>query len=465
MIKRSLKDIERMIKGHGLDEKDQNIWIEGVSTDTRTIKANQLYIPIKGERFNGHDFIEEAIKKGAGAVLCNKDESAKMRDFPFIFVDDTLLAIQELAIEYRKELPVKIIGITGSNGKTSTKDILASILNTKYKTHKTLGNLNNHLGVPLTLLQMEEDTEIAVIEMGMSALGEIETLSNVALPDIAVITNSTDVHIDTLGSVENILKAKLEITSGLKDDGLLVYLGDSLSLHKGIENLKLTQRKETFGTKLNNDYVVRFMSVKKNGICFELKKPVYRNFFLSMFGKHQIYNGAAAVAVARYLNVPYELIEQGLSMVDSTGMRNELVHGLGFDILNDAYKSNAISLRAALETIYSFKDYKKKIVVLGDMIGTGENEVKIHEQIGEDIRPDEIDYVFTIGELAQYIGVKSKVKLGDRKVFSFNNKKDLLKKLKEVISKDTIVLVKGSRGLYLEEVVDNLKDFVPKIPS
>ncbi|SKC40508.1 UDP-N-acetylmuramoyl-tripeptide--D-alanyl-D-alanine ligase [Maledivibacter halophilus] len=463
MIKRKLKDIERMVKGNGLDEKGESFWIEGVSIDTRSIKTNQLYIPIKGERFNGHDFIEEAIKKGAAAALWSKDEPTKTKDFPLIFVDDTLLAIQELARQYRKELPVKVIGITGSNGKTSTKDILASILKTKYKTHKTLGNLNNHLGVPLTLLQMKEDAEVAVIEMGMSALGEIETLSNIALPDIGVITNSTNVHINTLGSVENILKAKLEIVSGLKEDGLLVYLGDSLPLHKGVEGLNLTQRKETFGTKLNNDYAVEFTSLNKKGICFELKKPVCRNFFLSMFGKNQVYNGAAAIAVARYLNVPYNLIEKGLSMVDSTGMRNELIHSAGFDILNDVYKSNPISLRAALETIYSFKGYNKKIVVLGDMIGTGENEVGIHEKIGEDIRSDEIDYVFTIGKLAEHIAVKAKIRLGDNKVFSFNKKKDLLKNLKEVINKDTIILVKGSRGLHLEEVVDNLKDFTPII--
>lgn len=457
MIRRKLKDIEKMAKGRDLKKEYQEILIEGVSIDTRTIKEGQLFIPIIGENFDGHCFIEKAIENGAKAALWNNNRPIPDIDFPFIIVEDTLLAIQNLAKAYRRQLKVKTIGITGSNGKTSTKDILASILKKKYKTHKTQGNLNNHLGVPLTLLSMEEDTEMAVIEMGMSSLGEIELLSTLASIDVAVITNSTDVHLDTLGSVENILKAKLEIISGLKENGLFVYFGDSVALHKGVQRLNSRQKKASFGNNPGNDYVVKLISSEDDGIYFELVKPLCRDFFLSALGNHQVYNAAAAIAVARHFDVSFDDIQQGLKMIEATGMRNELIHAKGFDILNDAYKSNPISLRSALITMYSFNKYRQKIAVLGDMVGTGEDEVKIHENIGEEIDPNEIDYVFTIGELSKHIASKAKNRFQENQVFAFEDKTSLIEKLRDVIVEDSIILVKGSRVMKLEEVVDSLK--------
>ncbi|WP_202709885.1 UDP-N-acetylmuramoyl-tripeptide--D-alanyl-D-alanine ligase [Sporosalibacterium faouarense] len=463
MIKRTLKQIQNMVKGSGLDNEYNDRLIEGVSIDTRTIKKNQLYIPIIGERFNGHDFIVNAIENGAIAALWDKKQPIPEVDIPLILVDDTVKAIQELSKEYRNQLNTIVIGVTGSNGKTSTKDILASILKTKYKTHKTSGNLNNHLGVPLTLLRMEEDTEMAVVEMGMEELGEIELLSNLASPDVAIITNSTDVHINTLGSVENILKAKLEIVLGLKENGLLAYLGDSPALREGVEKLNLKQKKITFGIESKNDYMVKFLYSNEDGISFQLEKPTDKTLHLSMLGRHNMYNASAAIAVARYLNVSYEEIQEGMAVIERTGMRNELIHAKGFDILNDAYKSNPISLNSALETMYLFKNYKQKILVLGDMFGTGENEVRIHEKIGEEINTEEIDYVFTIGELAENIAKKARLKYKENRVFSFTSKKELVEKLKEVIKEKAIILIKGSRVIHLEEVVEALESFEPKL--
>lgn len=460
MIRRKLKEIEEMIGGQDLKFEFEEIYIKGVSIDTRTIKEGQLFVPIVGENFDGHKFIEKAIECGAKAALWNKDKSIPNIEFPFIIVEDTLIAIQELAREYRQQLNVKAIGITGSNGKTSTKDILASILKRKYKTHKTLGNLNNYLGVPLTLLSMDENTEMAVIEMGMSTPGEIELLSNMTLLDAAIITNSTDVHLNTLGSVENILKAKLEIVSGLKEDGLFVYFGDSLALRKGVEKLELSQSKITFGSNSDNDYVGKLKSTENNGIWLQLEKPVSLEFFLSVIGSHQVYNATAAIVVARFFDVSFEDIQKGLMRIEATGMRNELINANGFDILNDSYKSNPTSLRSALETMYSFKGYKQKIVILGDMFGTGEDEIRIHEKIGEEIDPKEIDYVFTIGELARNIATKAQSRFQAERVFSFMEKTILLKKLKKVIKEDAVLLIKGSRILKLEEIVDCLKNHV-----
>ncbi len=457
MIHRKLSKIQEMVKGTGLNKSYEDTWINGVSIDTRTVRDSQLFVPIMGERFNGHEFIAKAIENGAGAALWNKDQPTPDIEFPFILVEDTLEAIQTLANQYRNQLNARVIGITGSNGKTSTKDILASILKTSYKTHKTFGNLNNHLGVPLTLLSMPEDTEMAVIEMGMSGLGEIERLSKIASPDVAVITNATDVHINDLGSVENILKAKLEIIKGLKTNGLFIYFGDSIPMREAIEKLNLKQRKETFGSNHNNDYPVKLISSENEGIYFDLLGRDTPTLFLSMLGSHQIYNAAAAIAVARYFNISFEKIQEGMSKIEATGMRNELIQSNGFDILNDSYKSNPISLCSALDTIYSFKKYKQKIVVLGDMFGTGDNEVKTHKDIGSEIDPSQIDYIFTLGELGKYFAEGAKTRFSEERIFTFMDKSSLTMKLKEIIKKDAIVLIKGSRVLALEEVVDNLK--------
>lgn len=458
LIKRYLKEVQEMVKGSGLNKTYDEVEIRGVSIDTRKIQDGQLFVPIVGERFNGHDFLEKAIESGAVATLWNKNQPTPNIEFPFIYVDDTLDAIQSLAKAYRNQLDVKIIGVTGSNGKTSTKDILYSIFRTKYKTHKTLGNLNNHLGVPLTLLSMDEDTEVAVIEMGMSGLGEIELLSKMASPDVTIITNSTDVHINDLGSVENILRAKLEIVRGLKPDGLFVHFGDSPHLLIGAEKLNLPQRRETFGENPENDYVVKFISSQDDGISFELEKPSKESFFLPMLGNHQMFNASAAIAVARYFDMSFETIKEGLLEIEATGMRNELVKANGFDILNDSYKSNPSSLRSALHIMYSFKKYSQKIVVLGDMFGTGDEEIKLHQQIGAEIDPSQIDYIFTIGELAKNFAIGAKSRFNEDRIFSFMDKPSLTKKLKEVIKEGSIVLVKASRILELEEVVDNLKE-------
>ncbi|MCG4585231.1 UDP-N-acetylmuramoyl-tripeptide--D-alanyl-D-alanine ligase, partial [Anaerosalibacter bizertensis] len=212
MIRRNLKEIEQMIKNSKLNKEYEDIIINGVSTDSRNICPGQLFVPIKGDKFNGHNFILDAIKGGATAALWNKNEPIPTDiNIPLILVEDTLTAIQDLARSYASQLGMKIVGITGSNGKTSTKDLLAGILSTKYKTGKTMGNLNNHLGVPLTILSFEEDIEIAVIEMGISEFGEADLLSSIANPDVAIITNIGEAHLETLYTRENIAKAKLEI--------------------------------------------------------------------------------------------------------------------------------------------------------------------------------------------------------------------------------------------------------------
>ncbi|TAH63888.1 MAG: UDP-N-acetylmuramoyl-tripeptide--D-alanyl-D-alanine ligase [Gottschalkiaceae bacterium] len=456
MISRVLKEIEIMAKGHGLKGEYEEIKIKGVSTDSRRIKSGQLFVPIVGENFNGHQFISDAIEKGAaGAIWCESEPIPDM-DFPFILVKDTLTSIQELAKAYRNQLDTKVIGITGSNGKTSTKDILASILKTKYKTHKTFANLNNHLGVPLTILELEEDTEMAVVEMGMDHLGDIELLTSIASPDVAVITNIGEAHLDYLITKTNIVKAKLEILKGLNPNGLFVYFGDDPLLSNTIKNMDTNYKTVTFGENLTNTYIPEIISIEENGTYFKLDRLDCPTFFLSMVGKHQVYNATAAITVARYFGISLEQIQEGLSKIEITGMRNELIYTEKYTILNDSYKSNPTSLLSALETLYSFKNYKQKIAVLGDMNGLGIEEVNMHMDIGMKIEPDKIDYLITIGSLAVNIAKAAKSKFPNNRVFSFTNKALLVEKLKEIIQYKSMVLIKGSRELKLEDIVKAL---------
>lgn len=457
MIIRNLNEIQSMCGGFGLDEKYNNIEISGISTDSRKISENQLYIPLIGENFNGHSFIEDALAKNSKGALWNKDEPLLDVDFPFILVDDTLLALQELARSYCKEVSPKVIGITGSNGKTSTKDILASLLQTQYKTHKTLGNFNNSIGLPLTILEMDEDTEMAVLEMGMDNFGQIELLTTISPPDAAVITNVGEAHLDDLKVPENIAKAKLEILTGLKKDGFFLYYGDDPILKKEVEKIPSSHEIQSFGKEGFNHYQPEVISIDEKGNHFYLIEPKSPEFFLPMLGAHQVLNATAAIGVARHFNISFDNIKKGLLNVEKTGMRNELVQANGFTILDDSYKSNPSAVLAALETLYMFENYDQKIGVLGDMLGIGDDEINMHKDIGSKIDNEKIDYLFTIGDLGKYISETAKANLGEDKVFHFENKSDLIREIKKIIIPNALVLVKASRPLAMEEVVEMLK--------
>lgn len=290
-----------MADGRLVADEFADVTISGVSTDTRTIQQGNLYVPLKGAKFNGHAFVQEAFAKGASAVLWSETEGNPPENAPVIVVDDTLRALQRLAHRYRRQLAVKVIGITGSNGKTTTKDMTAALLATSYKVQKTEGNLNNHIGVPLTLLRLAEDTEMAVVEMGMSNFGEIELLSNIAEPDAAIITNIGESHLQELGSREGIAQAKLEILSGLRKNGLFVYHGDEPLLTSRVSNLPLPEHVVTFGQEAKNDYYPNAVRMEAKGTTFTINQLPNRTLFIPILGKHHVNNALAAIAVARFL--------------------------------------------------------------------------------------------------------------------------------------------------------------------
>lgn len=457
MIKRNLKTVEKMILASDLKEKYKDITINGVSIDSRKIEKDQLFIPIIGENFNGHKFIDKAIENGAIASLWNKNEPLPNIEFPFILVEDTLVALQQLAREYRKELNTKVIGITGSNGKTSTKDILDGILSTKFKTQKTMGNLNNHLGVPLTILDLDEDVEMAIIEMGTSDFGEISLLTSIAKPNVAIITSIGAAHLDDLKTKENVAIAKLEILEDLDPKGLFVYFGDDPILKKEVEKIDIDEQVLTYGVESINDYEGKLDISDEKSISFTLKKPNPNNFFVPMLGKHHMYNTMAAIAVARYFNIPDTSIQEGLYNIDKTGMRNELIEAEGFTILNDSYKSNPDSLLAALDTIYSLNPYEQKILVLGDMQGLGQEEIAIHEDIGLQIDPNQVEYILTIGPISKYLAQAAKQNFDEDKIISCNTNDELMEELKNLVRAKSLILVKASRAFELENIIDRLQ--------
>ncbi|HEY2421051.1 MAG TPA: UDP-N-acetylmuramoyl-tripeptide--D-alanyl-D-alanine ligase, partial [Neobacillus sp.] len=351
MFKKSLEQISKMISVKNDRNPFTNTMVHGVTIDSRKIEKGNLFIPFKGEHSDGHQYVEDAIRNGAAAAFWQSDVPNPPTHLPILVVDNCLIALQELSRKYRNELPVKVIGITGSNGKTTTKDMTASLLSVQYKVQKTEGNFNNEIGLPLTVLGLDEDTEIAVLEMGMSGRGEIEFLTKLATPDAVVITNIGESHLLDLGSREAIAEAKLEILQGLKEGGLAVLNGDEPLLMDRIHQHKGNVFVQTFGRNNTNTLFPIEITQLKQGNRFTIN-AVKDSFELPVLGTHNILNALAAMLIARYFSVPFDKMNEGLAGIKLTHMRMELVEGKhGEKIINDAYNASPTSMMAAIELV------------------------------------------------------------------------------------------------------------------
>lgn len=452
MLNLTLKEIAEYSNGSLNNSDFADEIIDIISIDTRTLEKNDMYMPIVGEHFDGHTFIDKAIEKGAKAVFSQNDVYQNM-GFPIIYVDDTSEALKVLAKNYRDTLDTKIIGITGSNGKTSTKDLIANIVSKKYKITKTKGNLNNQIGLPRTILDIEKDTEISVVEMGTDSFGEIEILSNIASPNIAIITNIGDSHLEILKTKENIAKEKLHILDGLAEDGVFVYNLDDPILTSEFEKLNYTGKTITYGQNPEADYKITVLESSNTGSLFKVNDEVYH---VTTIGGHQIYNATVAIVVSELLGISDQVIKDALMENTSSAMRTELMNLDGFDILNDSYKSNPQSLLSALDTLKILNGYNKKIAILGDMLELGEDEEELHRKIGQEIDTDEIDYLLLYGPLSKHIYEETVDRFPEGRVLFFETKEDLVDQAKFIISKGDIILVKASRSMRLEEIVESL---------
>lgn len=426
--------------------------IYSVQTDSREQMPNSLFIPIVGERFNAHDYIEQAIENGAVASLWDKryalPEKVKHK-CNFFYVDHTVEAMQDLANFYRKEINPIVIGITGSNGKTTTKDLVASVLETTYKTHKTAGNFNNDIGLPLTILTMPQDTEVLVLEMGMNDFGEIKRLSEVALPDYAIITNIGESHIEYLGSREGIAKAKLEIVEGLKNKDHLIVDGDEALLSSLTDYGKVT-----YCSFVHKDQAfIEDITVDLNKTTFRLGESSYE---IPLTGKHHAKNASYAIMLARMLGIDEGKIKAGLQTMEYSQMRFELKKTKeGATIINDAYNASPTSMMGAIDIMKSLEAYQQKIVVLGDIFELGSQAKYFHEKIGRMISSP-IDLVFTFGENAKYIAQAVDTSKGNILVKHFTEEETLITQIKSHLDQETVILFKASRGMAFEGLVKQL---------
>jgi len=459
MIKRTLKQVHEMAEGLNDISPYQSRGINGVTIDSRTVKEGCLFIPLKGEQVDGHQYVKQALAQGAAASFWQRDVPNPPDDLPIIIVENTEKALQQLARSYRQDLNIKVIGITGSNGKTTTKDMTAALLATAYKVHKTNGNFNNHLGLPLTMLSMAEDTEAAVLEMGMSSRGEIEFLSKMAKPDVAIITNIGESHLLDLGSREEIANAKLEIVEGLAKDGTLIYHGDEPLLRNRIKKDFPDLNVISFGRTEENDLYPQAISQGADSTTFTIASGDKEiGYEIPVLGHHNVLNALAAILVAKEFNVDDSSIRKGLSTIQLTNMRMELVEGAkGQKIINDAYNASPTSVKAAVELVEGLSGFENKILVLGDMLELGPQEKDFHTKIGELISNERIDRIFTYGPLAEFIAKGASKSFSSEQVRPFQDKQELIEELKSSTQENDIILVKASRGMKLEEVVQALQ--------
>lgn len=451
----NLKEIAKLSNGTLNDEKYSDLMVDIVSIDTRTIDSGEMYMPIIGEKLDGHIFVEEAFKKGAVATFCEVGKCSNIKNHPIVWVKNSNEAFTSLAKNYRDSLEnIKIIAITGSNGKTTTKDIIKSVLSSKYKVRKTIGNLNNQIGVPRTMLRFDKKTDIGVVEMGTDGFGQIEKLSNLASPDIAIITNIGDSHLHQLINKENVAKEKIHILDGLNPNGIFIYNLDDPVLSEIVKNTKIKQKIITFGQSENADYRINIIESNNNGNNFTVNN---KNYITPLVGAHQVYNATVAIIIAELFEISYPKIIKSLEKEEISSMRSELISCNGFDILNDSYKSNPQSLASALETLYLFSNYSRKITILGDMLELGKNEIELHREVGRNLNPSKVDYILLYGPLSKYIAEEAQKNFGENRVFYFEKKDQLIDKAKYLIIKNSLVLVKASRSLRLEEIVEALK--------
>ncbi len=454
-MKKNLKQLATWLQIE--NQKFEDTVVTGISIDTRTIKHGDLFIPFRGEAVNGHRFVEQAFEKGAAASLWMKDEPNPPEHLPLIFIDDPEQALQKMAIAYRNEHKATFIGVTGSNGKTSSKDILAGTLSPYFKVQKTMGNFNNQLGLPITILQLDEDTEISVLEMGMSGFGEIEFLTKLARPHYAIITNIGEAHMQDLGSREGIAKAKFEIIQGLSKEGILFFDGDEPLLQNLVAktpNLKT----QSFGFTPGQNLIASNIVATEQGSSFHVEGEIEGDFFISVLGEHQVKNTLNTLLVSKAIGLTDEQIRTALKQVVLTDMRMQLIPVGDLLFINDAYNAAPTSMRAAIHFVQQTTIRPEKWLVLGDMLELGDDEQRFHEEIAAHIDEQKIDTVCLYGPRMKWLYNKLQAKMAATKlVYSEQDYAPILEKIENDASAQTILLVKGSRGMKLETVIKGIK--------
>lgn len=426
-----------------------------ITTDSRKAAEGVLFIPLVGDKFDGHEFIPAAFEMGASVVLTHRDIEP-MIGKTIIKVNDTFTALADIARYYKEKYNVPTVAVTGSVGKTTTKDMLHAVLSTKYRTLKTEGNFNNEIGLPLTVFRLEKEHERAVLEMGMSHFGEIEKLASIGKPDVAVITNIGMSHIENLGSQEGIFKAKMEITKLFDENNVLIVNGDDkfLSQTKGKGRYKVV----CYGiTNPENDVYARdIVNMGVNGTTFTAVADgkEYR-VEVKAAGEHNVYNALAAICVGREFGVPMENIIEGIKNFKLTAMRMSVEEINGMTLINDCYNASPDSIRAALKVLGSVEG-KRRIAILGDVLEMGDFAPDAHYALGKNVC-ENAEVLITTGENAAYIAEGAKAE-GMKNVYSFPKTLETCNFVKDFVKAGDAVLIKASRGMHFEEIYNTLTE-------
>lgn len=432
-------------------ESLKNIEITGVEKDSRLIEEGFLYLPFVGARVDGHDFIPQVFEKGA---LCTLSERDLDIDKPYIKVDSVANALKDIAEFYREQLSCKIIGITGSVGKTSTKEMVASVLSEKYQVLKTEGNYNNEIGMPLTILKIRDNHQIAVIEMGISDFEEMHRLAKVAKPDVCVITNIGTCHLENLGDRDGVFRAKTEMFDYAKENYFVVLNGD---------DDKLIQVKEVNGSKpiffgIDTEQNVGVVSYQAKGVLgTEAEIRYFDKKFHTMIpipGFHMLYNAMAATCIGVHFDMTFEEIDSGIRKLKAISGRNNIFDVNGITVIDDCYNANPMSMKASLNVLSGADG--RKVAILGDMFELGKDEINLHKQVGEAAANLKIDVVICIGHLSKNIAETAKQGAG--KVYYFEEKSDFEANINDYIKQGDTVLIKASNGMKFQTIVRLIKD-------
>lgn len=459
----TLENIEKACGGRYIGtEAGKKTEVLGVVIDSRQVESGYLFVAIPGEKVDGHKFIPDVFAKGAAAVL--SEQQLEDPAGPYILVESTTKALRDLAEYYRKSLDIKVVGITGSVGKTSTKEMIASVLSEKYKVLKTEGNYNNEIGLPLTIFKIRAEHEVAVLEMGISEFGEMHRLATMANPDICVITNIGLCHLENLKTRDGILKAKTESFAHLKKDGIAILNGDDdkLSTIRQVGDKEpvfygMEEKMEYREDAKKSVYATGVENLGLYGMQARIHTPEgERDVRIPIPGEHNVYNALAATAVGLSLGLSLDQISSGILKAKTIGGRTNLLNTGSMTVIDDCYNANPVSMKASIDVLATAEG--RKIAVLGDMGELGENEKKLHYEVGEYLAKKEIDVLFCAGELSEEIAKAAQKESKTCEVYYFKTRDALLEQLLPFLKKGDTVLVKASHFMEYPEIVKVLTD-------
>jgi len=442
---------------------ERNARFQGISTDSRTIVEGELFIALKGSRFDGHHHALEAFRKNAGGVVIEEDKAGDIRWNGYrpravVAVKDTLRALGDLARAWRRKYRTPVVALTGSNGKTTTKEMIAACLETTLPILKTKGNLNNLVGLPLTLLNLSEKEKVAVLEMGMNVPGEVRRLTEIAEPDVGLITNIEKVHLQGMGSLERIKEEKGELFRRMRREGTILVNQDDpevVDLADAFPGKKITYGVENPGKVMARE--IRLKGAEATSFTLMLGGEEIE-IALPLLGRHFVPNALAAIAAARHFGIEMKKVKEALECFHPFPMRMEIIHlNGGKTLINDAYNANPKSMEVALETLREMKGRGRAIAVLGDMLELGDFTMEAHQQLGERIKEFSIDFLIALGEEAPVV-VESAIRDGfaSEKTRVVESHSEAVSILRQVMQDGDWILVKGSRGMAMEKIVVDL---------